>query len=207
MIRPLKVVALDLSNKATAIAATHDPHGDPFLGVYTVPGTALLPLHAQIDLIEAKVRRACGRGSDRKAWQPDLVVIEGTFSRAGAHTSDYPLHALHSQVKQWLYRREIPYVDVSPATLKVWATGSGSARGASKVTKDDVVRAVMATYGGKMLIDPNDNNQTDAVALLTMALAHYGQPLAEVPSLPGRPNSHRRALSDLPWPAIDWSRS
>lgn len=171
--------------------------GEPFLSVYTVPGTSARPLHEQINTIETHVRRACGaKVGDRPAGQrPDLVVIEGTFMRMAG--SDYPLHALHANVKQHLWRRNIPYIDISPATLKVWATGSGSSRGATKVTKDKVMEAVIAAYGALLLIPPRDDNATDAVALLTMGLAAYHQPLAPVPSM-----NHAKALKGLKWPAL-----
>lgn len=193
---PLRVVGLDLSNKATAIAATHDPNGEPFLSVYTVPGTDRLNLHEQIHVISHHIRRACGNasGSRPAGRRPDLVVIEGTFSRPGG--SDYPLHALHADVRQWLWRQEIPYAVVAPGVVKMWATGSGSVRGASKVTKRMVVEQVIATYGKFLSINPADDNQTDAVALLTLAKAAYGQPLAEVSS------NHRRAIKSQPWPTL-----
>jgi crossover junction endodeoxyribonuclease RuvC len=195
-VTPLRLVSLDLSNKATAIATTHDAAGTPFLSVYTVPGTAGRGLHEQIHIISTHVRRACGdpSGTRPAGMRPDLVVIEGTFSRPGG--SDYPLHALHSDVRQWLWRKGIPYVVISPLTVKMWATGSGSSRGASKVTKRDVVAAIIAAYGKLLFINPADDNQTDAVALLTLGLAAYGQPLAAVP------NNHRRAIKSQPWPTL-----
>lgn len=195
--RSLRMVALDLSLAATAIAATHDPDGVPFLSVFTVPDTACRLLHEQTALIERRVRRSCGWGPAGTVWVPDVVVIEGTFSREGAHKSDYPLHHLHANIKQWLWRRRIPYVDVSPSTVKLWATGSGSNRGATKVTKRPVVEAIIATYGNHLLINPRDNNQTDAVALLSLGLYAYGQPLTEPPSL-----NHKKALKSVKWPTL-----
>lgn len=191
MMAPLRVVALDLSNKATAIAATHDSAGRPRLAVQTVPGTDGLPTHEQIDRIEMAVRRACGFGSANAAigrGQPDVVAIEGTFSRPGA--SDYPLHALHGNVRQWLHRRGIPYVLIAPKTVKVWATNNGDA------TKREMVEKVIATYGRLLLINPADDNQADAMALLSMALAFYGQPLVDT-EIPGR-----RALKVPSWPEL-----
>lgn len=191
MIRPMRAVALDLSTAATAIASTHDSTGLPRLAVYTVPDTDQRPLHTQIDRIDMAVRRACGYGSGNVGLgdsTPDIVAIEGTFSRPGG--SDYPLHALHGNVKQWLHRRGIPYVDVAPKTLKVWATDSGDA------TKRDMCAAVVAAYGRLLAINPNDDNACDAVALLSMCLAAYGQPLAEVPQ------SQQRALKVPKWPDL-----
>jgi crossover junction endodeoxyribonuclease RuvC len=189
MIRPLRMVALDLSTAATAIAATHDPRGEPFLSTFTIPGTGGRPLHEQIAAISHVVRRSCGWAPHGTVWQPDLAVIEGTFTRMNG--SDYPLHALHSYIKQWLWQRSIPYVDVAPTTLKVWATGNGNA------LKPQVIAAMIATYGHLVSIDPKDDNQADALALLTMGMFKYGQPIADAPL------AHRRALKPVVWPALN----
>lgn len=187
MTASLRVVGLDLSTSATGLAHTHAANGEPRLAVRTITA-GLKPLHDQIDTMEYSVRRAC-------QTKPDVVVIEGSFSRPGA--SDYPLHALRGVITQWLHRQRIPYVDVQPATVKVWATGSGATRGENKVTKDKVCAAVVATYGGLLHINPRDDDACDAVALLALGLAAYGQPLADVPA------SHRRALSSVTWPVLD----
>lgn len=185
----MRVIALDLSTSATAIAHTHDHHGRPALAVRTIH-TALRPLHEQIDTVWRDVVAAV-------RCRPDLVVIEGTFSRPGA--SDYPLHALHGVVKQWLWSRGVPYVDVAPATLKVWATGSGATRGVNKVTKDRVIEGVLSAYGGLLTIDPRDDNQCDAVALLTLGLAAYGCPLVRVT------DRRAQAVKVPSWPTLDAS--
>ena len=197
MIRPVRAVALDISQKATAVAATHDTDGKPFLHTFTIPDTAGKPLHEQCATIEWVVRRACG-GSTSQKWRPDVVTVEGTFSAQTG--SDYPLHHLHANLKQWLWRRRIPYVDVAPATLKVWMTGRG--RG---VTKRESTASVIAAYGAFLSINPADDNQADAVGLLTMTLAAHAQQLCHPPHLPGKPNSHWRALKGLKWPSVDLS--
>jgi len=193
--RPLRVVGLDLSTAATGIAATHASTGESHLWA-SVLDTSKRPLHTQTDIIDVAVRRACGYGSGNRplsAVGVDLVVIEGTFSRGSA--SDYPLHHVRANVTQWLSRRGLAYVDVSPATLKIWATGSGASSGDNKVTKQQVVEAIIAAYGGLLNI-PRDDNACDAVALMSMGLAAYGQPLAEVPE------THRRALDSIRWPQL-----
>lgn len=196
MSRPLHIVALDLAT-ATGIAHTHDSAGNERLAVRTV-NAGLLPLHPKVARIEQAVRRACGvpeaGGNPAAGTKPDLVVIEGTFSGHGP--ADYPLHAMHANVKQWLYRQAIPYVDVSPATLKVWATGSGATQGENKVTKQDVCEAIVAAYGALLAINIRDDNACDAVALLSLALAAYGQPLAEVD------RRNKRALNVPVWPTL-----
>lgn len=198
MIRPLRAVTLDLSTSATAVAATHDPAGDPFLNVFTIPGTAGRPLHEQCAAIEYVVRRACGyRAGVGTLWVPGVVTVEGTFSRTAGPAQDYALHHLHANIKQWLWRRSIPYVDVANTTLKVWMVGRG--RG---VTKRESTAAVVAAYGRFLHINPADDNQADAAALLAMTLHAYGQPLCDPPYLPGKPNSHLRALKGIEWPSV-----
>jgi crossover junction endodeoxyribonuclease RuvC len=193
----MKVIGLDLSTAASGMAQTHDSAGRPRLSVRTID-SAKRPLHDQIDMIELAVRQACGAAVGRAVnpdARPDLVMVEGTFSREGG--SDYPLHAVRAVVLQWLHRQRIPYVDVQPLTLKMWATGSGATRGKNKVSKTGVCAAIVATYGRFLHINPRDDNACDAVALLTMGLAAYGQPLADVPE------THRRALDSIsPWPQL-----
>jgi crossover junction endodeoxyribonuclease RuvC len=166
---PLWVLGLDLAT-VSGIARTHDATGQPRMSVTTVD-TSGLPLHDRINETEVYIRRVCGAGS--VVQRPDLVVVEGTFSRRGGGAADYPLHAVRACVLQWLHRQRVPYLEVAPATLKVWATGKGTA------TKRDVVARVIADYGRHLNI-PADDNAADAVALMAMGLYAYGQALAEV---------------------------
>lgn len=196
MMAPLRVLGLDIAT-ATGLAHTHDSTGAPRLAVRTIDAS-LLPLHAKVDKTEIAIRRACGvperGGRPDPAAMPDLVVVEGTFSRPGA--SDYPLHALRANVLQWLYRQGIPYAEVQPLTLKVWATGSGATSGENKVSKEDVCRSVVETYGGLLNIPPRDDNACDAVAALTLGLAAYGQPLVDLPE------KYVRAIAAVRWPEL-----
>jgi crossover junction endodeoxyribonuclease RuvC len=194
-VRPLRIAAFDIAS-ATGRARTHDSLGEPRLSADTLHAN-MRPLHVQIDLIEMYVRRGCGvpkeGGPINPAARPDLVAVEGTFSRPGG--SDYPLHAQRALPLQWLYRQQIPYVEVAPATLKVYATGSGATSGENKVTKTQVMAEVFATYGGLLNI-PQDDNACDALVMLAMVLDQYGQPLAEVPQI------RRRALAAVDWPEL-----
>jgi crossover junction endodeoxyribonuclease RuvC len=199
MIRPLWVTGLDLSTAASGIASTHTSAGDLQLWARALD-TAKRPLRVQTDAIDIAVRQACGYGSGNRlvgARRADLVVLEGTFSRGSG--SDYPLHHVRANVLQWLWRMGIPVVDVSPATVKVWATGSGATRGVNKVTKLKVIESIIATYGHLLAI-PRDDNACDAVALMSLGRAAYGQALAPV--------QHGRAaevIDGISWPTIDAS--
>lgn len=178
----LRVLGLDLKPARSGIASNYDPDtGDEYLSVGAA-GTALMPLHAQVRELERAILRRV------KRHPADVVFIEGTFSR-GSH-SDYGQHAAHFAVTHLLWAREIPWVDVSTGLVKIWATGSGSQRGATKVTKDKVVAAIIGTYGRFMSI-PAVDDECDAVSLLTLGLAAYGRPLVDVPA------THRRALKTL----------
>lgn len=202
--RPLRVVGMDLAT-AAGIATTHDSDGNPRLAVHTVD-TSLLPLHTKVHRIEMAARVACGvsprlGGPPRSHAIPDLVMVEGTFSRPGA--ADYPLHAMRANVLQWLWRMGIPYVEVAPSTLKVWATGLGATSGENKVTKAQVCEAICNTYGNLpepnlMAINRRDDNQCDAVGLMTMGLAANGQALVDP-----LPHDGWRALKAITeWPKL-----
>ena len=184
----LWVVGLDLAT-VSGVARTHDRNGQPRLAVDTIDASGMT-LHRKVDSIEQGVRRRCGwwSGNWKSGRRPDLAVVEGSFSAGNA--ADYLLHAIRSHVLQWLYRRQIPYVEVAPSTLKVFATGRGDA------TKQDVCERVIADYGRLLHINPRDDNQCDAVALMAMGLAAYAQPLADVPE------TQTRALKGLSWPPL-----
>jgi len=191
----VRVMGLDLKPARSGIAMNYDPGtGERFLSV-AAAGASLRPLHDQVRILERAILTRVDR------WRPDVVFIEGTFSR-GSH-SDYGQHAAHFAVTHLLWSKGIPWVDVQTGLVKIWATGSGSQRGATKVTKDKVVAAVIARYGQLMHIPPGDDDACDAVALMMMALTVYGRPLE-----PDRviPPARFRALRSLtkgrPLPAI-----
>lgn len=180
----LRLVALDLSTSAAGIAHTHDHHGKPRLGCRTVH-TGGIDLHPKIHMVwqDVKVALQC---------RPDLVVVEGTFSRPGG--SDAPLHMLRGVILYYLWATRTPYVDVAPKTLKVWATGSGDAPKRRTNGVDGVLEEVIATYGSLVHVATTD--EADAVALLTMGAAAYGQPIAPIPE------RGRRALKVPRWPDL-----
>ncbi|AGL19524.1 crossover junction endodeoxyribonuclease RuvC [Actinoplanes sp. N902-109] len=186
MIRPLRVVALDLSLTATGIAVTHDQVGEPRLACRTVsprrrPSDTIIDhvrLHETFGAIAAAVR-----------CKPDLVVIEWLPQFAGKGDTSLRLAELHGAVKHWLWSKNLRYVDVQPPHLKIYATGDGRA------DKAKVRRQVTAAYGRFLHIGTED--EADATALLAMALDAYGQPLVETHV------SRREALAAVKWPELD----
>lgn len=185
MMRPLRVVALDLSLTATGIAATHDSGGRPRLACRTVTPrrrpTRTVIDHERLNEVFAAIANAV-------RYTPDLVVVEFLPQLSKGDTS-LRLAELHGAMKHWMYSRGLRYVDVQPAHLKQYATGKGNAK------KEQVLEAAIARYGRRLHIATDD--EADAVTLLAMALDRYGQPLAEVP------DTHRKALSGPKWSELD----
>lgn len=161
----LRVLGLDIKPSRSGIARTYDENGDRHLSV-TALDSALYDLDTRVARLERAISIACTGGL------PDVAVIEGTF--AAGTGSDYGQIVSHYAVCRMLRRRGVPIVEIQPATLKLWAAGHGRA------TKRDVCAAVIAHYGQLMHINPNDDDACDAVALMSMGCAAYGQPLADL---------------------------
>lgn len=182
---PLRVLALDLSLAAAGLACTHDSKGGPRLHARTIcpRRSADRPTtmdHTRVHKVFAAIRNAA-------LCQPDVAVIEWLPQLDHRDTS-LRLAELHGVVKQFLWSRRIPYVDVLPTHLQMYATGKGRA------TKQQVREAATARYGSLLHIGTED--EADATTLLAMALDAYGQPLAEVP------DTNRRALAGCRWPDL-----
>jgi crossover junction endodeoxyribonuclease RuvC len=188
----IRVLGLDLKPARSGIAQNYDSDtGVPRLSVTAVGAGGITDLHAQVRVLE----RAILVRVSKPGIRPDVAFIEGTFSRPGGSGSDYGQHAAHFAVTHLLHHFGVPWVDVSPGKLKVWATGSGALRGPNKVTKDKVIAAVIATYGRFMNI-PALDDEADAVALMTFGSAHQGEPLVDLTA------AHTRALKEVPAPSL-----
>lgn len=113
--------------------------------------------------------------------EADLAVIE-----------DLPTHAksagitgmVHGAVRIALLRAFVPYVLVTPASLKKYATGKGNSG------KPEMAVAAFKRLG----IEPGDDNQVDAAWLRAMALDRLGHPPASLPA------AQRAALNAVTWP-------
>lgn len=185
----LRIVALDLSLAATGVAWTHDHTGRPGVGCRTVHTArtkhgATDMDHRRVSAVLADVAAAC-------LSRPHLVVIEWLPLIDGKGDITVRLGELHGVIKHWLFTRRPPvrYVGMRPQDVKIWATGKGNA------TKTDVRAAITAQYG--RLCHVEDDNQADALSMLSAAAAAYGQPLAgSVTQL------QRRALAGVKWPTL-----
>lgn len=185
MIRPLRIVALDLSLRATGIAVTHDQVGEPRLSCRTVTPRRY-PSETAID--HRRLNETFQAMAAALHCKPDLVVIEWLPQFQGHGDATVRLAELHGALKHFLFAKGHRYVDVLPNYLKQYATGKGNA------SKTEVRQAVTATYGHLLHIGTED--EADAVALLALALDRYGQPLVDVHV------SRRRALTGTTWPDL-----
>lgn len=113
--------------------------------------------------------------------KPDLAVVE-----------DLPTHAqgagktgmAQGVVRLALQHADLPYVLVTPATLKTFATGKGNA------TKPDLRLALFR----RTSIDLRDPDQVDAWWLRALGMHALGEPLFDLPA------THRRALDKVELP-------
>lgn len=120
-----------------------------------------------------------------------LVILEG-FS-FGSTTHAIGLGGIGWMVRAGLWEAGIPYLDVSPSTIKKYATGKGNAR------KDLVISAVAARTG----IPFGTSDQVDAFVAWCIGRELTGQmhPMGQVPK------THRAALSGIKvGQAVGWGR-
>lgn len=167
MTTPL-VVGLDLSITATGIAHGHDFTGNTF----TIGGPSEHGDRRLMTIVDAV---------QRVARAADLAVLEDLLH---ATQSAGVTGMVHGAVRLTLQRLGVRYALVPPATLKVFATGSGRA---------DKTAMAIASYK-RAALEFRDDNQCDAWWLRAMGLDHLGHPLLKLPA------DQRAALLRVRWP-------
>lgn len=164
----MNIIGLDLSITATGVAS--------HLAITTIKG---LTKHGDRRLIH--ITRNL---TDLHILEPiTLAVLE-----------DIPTHAhaagitgmVHGAVRAWLLTNQVPYVLVTPATLKAFATGRGNAN------KTDMAVAALKRAGREFA----DDNQCDAWWLRQAALHWYGTPEFDLPA------AQRARLDKIAWPRL-----
>lgn len=119
----------------------------------------------------------------------DLVVVEGpSYGNQGAQrqAGHHERAGLWWLVTHDLWRREVPFVVASPATVKKYACGRGNA------SKDEVLVAVCRRFDWFA----GNNDAADAVVLAALGADHLGVPMVTMPQ------THRAALSGVEWPDL-----
>ena len=104
--------------------------------------------------------------------KPDAVFIEG-FSFGSQGRAIYEIGGLGYLVRHFLWTHGMPYCEVSPASLKRYATGHGNAN------KDEMIAEAVRRFH----FPGTDNNAADAWLLLHMGMQLLGFPLIDVPIL------------------------
>lgn len=168
------VVGLDLSLTAIGVA------GD--FGTRVL--THKLPTHAT-EAQKCERLHTLSARIDVITRDADLVVIEG-YSFASQHSHAHSLGELGGLVKVILWRRGIPFVIVSPSSMKKFATNNGGA------AKEAVLAAAV-----RMRSDIETTHEADAFFLRLMGLAHYMQGDVIAPA-------YRAAvLQRMDWPRVE----
>jgi len=112
-------------------------------------------------------------------------AIEGQIKYQGHGTADLDLAALRAVLVYRLAARRVPVASPHLTHVKVYATGKGNA------SKDDVVSAAR-THG----FAPKNDNEADAVWILTMMLDAYRKPIVRMP------DRNRAAIAKTTWPVF-----
>jgi Holliday junction resolvasome RuvABC endonuclease subunit len=166
------VMGLDLSLSATGVAL---PNG--------MVGTIRTAAQPSIEdrLLEIRHRIA----TKVITASPDLIVIEAAFVGSRQTNVTFDLGMLHGTIRTWLRQEGWRFVTIPPATLKVFATGSGAAK------KPDMRMELFKRTG----LDIKDDNQVDAWWLRAMGHQACGAALVDLPQ------THLRALVKIAWPS------
>jgi Holliday junction resolvasome RuvABC endonuclease subunit len=171
----LRILALDLSVTATGVCL---PDGTTHT-ITTNPKDGDRRLQRIVDHVGV----ALGEGSDGRHDDVDLVVIEGPVVRSSAAVI---IGMVHGAVRLHLIDSGTPYVLITPATLKAYATGKGNA------DKTAMAIAALKRTGREFA----DDNQCDAWWLRAAALDWYGRPEFDLPKV------QRERLTKVVWPAL-----
>lgn len=159
------ITAFDLSLTSTGVASKH--------------GTArIVPKGKGIDRLR-EIRS--GVTAAVLATKPELIVIEGYANGMG---DNYAKGMGGGVARLAIADCGIPIVEVSPTTLKKFATGKGNAN------KDDMLEAAIRHFG----FQGHGNDEADAWLLLKMAEAAYGDGGANA--------KQREAIASVTWPSL-----
>lgn len=116
--------------------------------------------------------------------QTEVVLLEN-YSFGSKNKREW-LGELGGVIRVMLYEEGIPYVEVSPNTLKMYATGHGNA------AKAEVISAARERLGYSGFND----NEADALWLRALGNEAYGEPEVKLPQ------THRRALTAVEVPVL-----
>lgn len=99
-----------------------------------------------------------------RIYRPQVVALEGPLLHTGGSGTIRVLE-VHGIARAAVYRAGATLVEIAPAELKKWATGSGSAG------KDDMIAAALDRGA-----TPANDDEADAALLRFMVLETIGNP-------------------------------
>lgn len=111
----------------------------------------------------------------------ELVTIEAPVIHAGHPTSAIELAMLAGVLRWHLWSAGVPYIDVTPAQLKIYACGT------ARADKIDMLQAAAKRLG----YEGKSHDEADAAWLRAIGCALLNMPIVELPK------THTRALDRL----------
>jgi Holliday junction resolvasome RuvABC endonuclease subunit len=150
------ILGLDLSLTGTGICVVESNAGDGKGLLATINTTAKTRTEDRL----ISIRRTIAQASNGA----DAAIIEGlSYGSVGGAQAERS--ALHWMVRVDLYQLGVPYVVVTPMSLKKFVCGT------AKAEKSMMIREVYRRWN---VVAANDN-EADAAALAHLGLVYYGQ--------------------------------
>lgn len=157
------IIGIDPSLSATGIACL-DQGTVSLSTIQSSPGPIEPRLLAIVRQVGAAIDKASATG------QIAGVGIEG-LSNGSLSQSGNERAALHFAIRMALYMRGIPFVIVSPMSLKKFVCGKATVKGDEgkqvPAGKEHMLKAILQNFG----VDTSDNNQADAAGLAFVVAA------------------------------------
>lgn len=118
------------------------------------------------------------------AVRPVVAVIEG-YSFGSKGRAVFNIGEAGGVVRLLLHDLCVPFAEVPPTTLKLFATGKGNS------DKDAMIEAAIRRFG----FEGHGNDEADAWLLVKMLETAYGDG--------GTNDAQRRAIASVDWPDLD----
>jgi Holliday junction resolvasome RuvABC endonuclease subunit len=150
------VLGLDLSLTGTGMCVVESNAGDGKGLLATINTTAKTRTEDRL----ISIRRTIAQASNGA----DAAIIEGlSYGSVGGAQAERS--ALHWMVRVDLYQLGVPYVIVTPMSLKKFVCGT------AKAEKSMMIREVFRRWN----VEAKNDNEADAAALAHLGLVYYGQ--------------------------------
>ena len=150
------VLGLDLSLTGTGMCGVESNAGDGKGLLATINTTAKTRTEDRL----ISIRRTIAQASNGA----DAAIIEGlSYGSVGGAQAERS--ALHWMVRVDLYQLGVPYVVVTPMSLKKFVCGT------AKAEKSMMIREVFRRWN----VEAKNDNEADAAALAHLGLVYYGQ--------------------------------